>query len=91
MQPLQLFFNYRNVKDGPIYSIPLNFPESTFILHNLSWILVTSPVLGKEVIAVIAINPNSKDNNKYETKGVYVSITNEPMEENYYNNYITDE
>lgn len=91
MQPLQLFFNYRNVKDGPIYSLPLKFPESTFILHNLSWILATSPVLGKEVIAVIAINPNSKDNNKYETKGVYVSITNEPMEENYYNNYITDE
>ena len=91
MQPLQLFFNYRNMREGPIYSLPLKFPESTFILHNLSWILATSLVLGKEVIAVIAINPNSKDNNKYETKGVYVSITNEPMEENYYNSYITDE
>lgn len=91
MQPLQLFFNYRNMREGPIYSLPLNFPESTFILHNLAWILTTSPILGKEVIATIAINPNSKDNNKYETKGVYVSITNEPMEENYYNNYITDE
>lgn len=91
MQPLQLFFNYRNMREGPIYSLPLNFPMDIFALHNLSWILTTPPVLGKEVIATIAINPNSKDNNKYETKGVYVSITNEPMEENYYNNYITDE
>ena len=91
MQPLQLFFNYRNMREGPIYSLPLNFPMDIFTLHNLSWILTTPPVLGKEVIATIAINPNSKDNNKYETKGVYVSITNEPMEENYYNNYITDE
>lgn len=89
MQPLQLFFNYRNMREGPIYSLPLKFPESTFILHNLSWILATSPVLGKEVIAVIAINPNS--NNKHETKAVYVSITSEPMEENYDNSYITDE
>ena len=57
MKPLQLFFKYRNTREVPIYSIPLNFPESTFILHNLSWILVTLPVLGKEVIATIAINP----------------------------------
>ena len=91
MQPLQLFFNYRNMREGPIYSLPLNFPMDIFALHNLSWILTTPPVLGKEVIATIAINPNSKDSNKYETKGVYVSLTNEPMEENYYNNYITDE
>lgn len=89
MQPLQLFFNYRNMREGPIYSLPLKFPESTFILHNLSWILATSPVLGKEVIAVIAINPNS--NNKHETKAVYVSVTSEPVEENYDNSYITDE
>lgn len=89
MQPLQLFFNYRNMREGPIYSLPLKFPESTFILHNLSWILATSPILGKEVIAVIAINPNS--NNKHETKAVYVSVTSEPMEENYDNSYITDE
>ena len=89
MQPLQLFFNYKNVKEGPIYSLPLNFPMDIFALHNLSWILTTPPVLGKEVIATIAINPNS--NNKHETKAVYVSVTSEPMEENYYNNYITDE
>lgn len=89
MQPLQLFFNYRNMREGPIYSLPLNFPMDIFALHNLSWILTAPPVLGKEVIATIAINPNS--NNKHETKAVYVSVTSEPMEENYDNSYITDE
>lgn len=89
MQKLQLFFNYRNMKEGPIYSIPLNFPEDIFALHNLAWLLISPPVDGMEVIATIAINPNS--NNKHETKAVYVSVTSEPLEEGYYESYIMDE
>ena len=89
MQKLQLFFNYRNIKEGPIYSIPLNFPEDIFALHNLAWILMSPPVTGMEIIATIAINPNS--NNRHETKAVYVSVTSEPLEEGYYESYILDE
>lgn len=89
MQQLQLFFNYRNMKEGPIYSFPLNFPMDIFNLHNLAWLLISPPVDGMEIIATIAINPNS--NNRHETKAVYVSITSEPLEEGYYESYILDE